>query len=99
MESSEYLETAELNQRASSLELSVQPYSSEAEESVLGAILINPEKYLSVSQIISKDDFYLHKNRWIWRAYGDLINSQQDLDIMTLTNPLANEDKLEAWAD
>lgn len=96
MESNEYMETADHNQRASSLELSVQPYSSEAEEAVLGAILINPEKYLSVAQIISESDFYLHKNRWLWRAYGDVINSNQDLDLMTLSNFLREQDKLEA---
>ena len=96
MESNEYIETADLNQRASSLELSVQPYSSEAEEAVLGAILINPEKYQSVSQIISESDFYLHKNRWLWRAYGDVIKNKQDLDLMTLSNILREQDKLDA---
>ena len=35
------------------------PHNREAEEAVLGAVLINPEKYFDVSEIINEKDFYI----------------------------------------
>ena len=54
-------------------EINQIPHSREAEEAVLGAILINPEKYFDVSQLINARDFYIHRNRWVWEAYGALF--------------------------
>ena len=41
------------------------PHTVEAEEAVLGCVLINPDAYFEVSAFLRPDDFYLHKNRWL----------------------------------
>ena len=48
------------------------PQSREAEEAVLGAVLINPEAYYDVAQFLRADDFYIHRHQWIWEAYTRL---------------------------
>jgi len=43
----------------STAEIQTQPNSREAEEAVLGSVLIYPESYLEVAQILQQDDFYI----------------------------------------
>ncbi|MBQ6343602.1 MAG: replicative DNA helicase [Anaerolineaceae bacterium] len=69
-------------------EINQVPHSREAEEAVLGAILINPEKYFDVSQIINSRDFYIHRNRWVWEAYGALFEKGQAIDVQTVCEEL-----------
>lgn len=69
-------------------EINQIPHSKEAEEAVLGAILINPEKYFDVSQIITDKDFYIHRNRWVWQAYGSLFEKGQSIDVQTVSEEL-----------
>ncbi len=45
------------------------PHSREAEEAVLGAVLINPEVYDEVAAFLQPRDFYIIRLRWIWEAY------------------------------
>src|SRR5512138_2367652 len=49
-----------------------QPHSRQAEEAVLGAILIDSEAYFAVAQVLKPDDFYIVRNRWIWEAFTRL---------------------------
>ena len=42
------------------------PHSREAEEAVVGAVLINPEACCDIAQFLTADDFYIHRNKWIW---------------------------------
>ena len=44
------------------------PFSLEAEQSVLGSILIDPEKIGDVATVVSTDDFYLEEHREIFSA-------------------------------
>ena len=44
------------------------PHSREAEEAVIGSILINPEAYYDVAPFLQADDFYIHRNRWVYEA-------------------------------
>ena len=69
-------------------ELNQVPYSKEAEEAVLGAVLINPEKYFDVSQLITANDFYIHRNRWVWEAYGALFEKGMAIDVQTVSEEL-----------
>jgi len=47
------------------------PYSLEAEQAVLGSILIDPERINDVVGIIKADDFYLEEHRAIFLAMQD----------------------------
>ena len=50
----------------------VVPHSREAEESVIGSILINPEAYYDVAQFLQQDDFYIQRHGWIWDSFTRL---------------------------
>jgi replicative DNA helicase len=64
------------------------PYSREAEEAVLGAILINPDSYYDVAEILQASDFYIHRHRFIWEAITRLQEHHTPVDFLTLTEEL-----------
>jgi replicative DNA helicase len=70
------------------------PHSREAEEAVVGAVLINPEVYYDVAQFLQADDFYIHRNRWIWEAFTRLHEQRVPIDLLTVTDDLDNQGQL-----
>ncbi len=64
------------------------PHSREAEEAVIGAVLINPEAYYDVAQFLQSDDFYIHRNQWIWQAFITLHDRNEAIDFVTVTEEL-----------
>ncbi|MCE1254236.1 MAG: replicative DNA helicase [Anaerolineae bacterium] len=75
-------------------EFQSQPHSREAEESVLGSVLINPESYLDVAQFLKADDFYIVRNRWIWETFTRLSERRIPIDNLTVTNDLDQRGQL-----
>jgi replicative DNA helicase len=71
-------------------ELQVVPHNREAEEAVIGAVLINPEVYYDVAQFLQLGDFYLHRHRWIWEAFTRLHDRRSPLDLLTVADELEN---------
>jgi replicative DNA helicase len=61
------------------------PHSREAEEAVVGAVLINPEVYYDIAQFLAADDFYIHRNKWIWEAFVRLHEGRTPVDLLTLS--------------
>ncbi len=70
------------------------PHSREAEEAVLGAVLIDPESYLELSQILHPDDFYILRNRWIWEAFFELHEQRVPIDYLTVSQELEKAARL-----
>ena len=68
--------------------LNRMPFSLEAEQSVLGAIILNPEKIRDVANVITAEDFYLEQHRAIYEALRDLFLENNTIDIVTLINEL-----------
>ena len=66
----------------------VVPQSREAEEAVLGAVIINPEAYYDIAQFLRGDDFYIHRNRWIWEAFTHLHEQRIPIDFLTVSKEL-----------
>lgn len=64
------------------------PHSREAEEAVIGSVLINPEVYFDVVQFLKADDFYIHRNRWIWEAFNRLHDRRTPIDSLTVVEEL-----------
>jgi len=64
------------------------PHSREAEEAVVGAVLINPEVYYDVAQFLQADDFYIHRHQWIWEAFTRLHEQRTPIDMLTLSDEL-----------
>ncbi len=67
-----------------STDFQAQPHNREAEEAVLGAVLINSEAFYDVSQQIQPDDFYIVRNRWIWEAFIRLHDQRLPIDYLTV---------------
>ena len=70
------------------------PHSREAEEAVVGAVLINPEVYYDVAQFLQADDFYIHRHKWIWEAFTRLHEQRTPVDMLTLSEELDRVDQL-----
>src|SRR4030065_2517524 len=66
----------------------VVPHSREAEEAVLGAVLINPESYFEVSQFLRSDDFYIQRHRWLWESFMRLNERRTPIDFLTVVEEL-----------
>lgn len=68
--------------------LRVLPQNIEAEQSVLGAILIDKDSINEVSDIISPKDFYSDKNSIIYDSMLSLYDQRKPIDVLTLTAEL-----------
>ena len=79
----------------SSSTVQTQPHNRQAEEAVLGSVLINPESYYDVGQILDADNFYIIRNRWIWEVFTYLHENRIPIDILTLTEELDSRSQLE----
>ncbi|MEK7534748.1 MAG: replicative DNA helicase [Patescibacteria group bacterium] len=66
----------------------IPPHNTDAEQSVLGAILIDKDAVSLVSQIISPHDFYNPLNGLIYSAMLLLYEEGKPIDILTLTSQL-----------
>lgn len=67
------------------------PFSLIAEQSLLGAILIDPEAIREVADLISSDDFYIDEHRQIYLAMHELFITDNDIDIVTLIDILVRK--------
>ena len=73
----------------------IPPQSIEAEQAVLGAILIENEVMPFVLEIINEKDFYRETHKVIFNAMMSLYSKNEAIDMVTLTEVLRKEDKLE----
>lgn len=70
------------------------PHNREAEEAVVGAVMINPEVYLDLAQFLQADDFYIHRHRWIWEAFSRLHERRIPVDFLTVIEELESVGQL-----
>jgi replicative DNA helicase len=71
------------------------PQNNEAEQSVIGAILIENEALLKSIEIIHPEDFYRESHRLIFQSMIELFEKNEPADLITLTEHLRNKNKLE----
>lgn len=64
------------------------PFSQEAEEAVLGAILINPDSYLTIASFLTADDFFILRHRYIWDALTRISQRNEKPDFVTVQDEL-----------
>ena len=70
------------------------PHSREAEEAVIGAVLINPEAYYEVAEFLMPGDFYIHRLRWCMEAFKNLHERRMPIDLLTVANVLESRQLL-----
>ena len=72
------------------------PQNIEAEEAVLGAILVSPRSLTKVVELLKPDSFYKPAHRFIYEAMLELFNSNEKIDLITVCDVLNINSKLEA---
>jgi replicative DNA helicase len=72
-----------------------ESYSKEAEQSVLGGLMLNNDAWDDVSEILSETDFYLREHQLIWRAFIALAKKSDPFDPVTLAEFLISHNFLE----
>src|SRR5262245_8714432 len=71
------------------------PHNLEAEQSVLGSLLIDRDAIIKVAALIKADDFYHGSNGVIYQAILDLYNRREPTDFLTLSHALARNERLD----
>lgn len=71
------------------------PQSLEAEQAVLGAIILEGESITRAIEILSPDDFYREAHRKIYTAMLELFDKNEPIDFITLTEHLKDKGELE----
>lgn len=74
----------------------IPPNNIEAEQSVLGAMLLDKEAISAATEFISGDDFYREVHKEIFDAIVDIYNKGEPVDLITLTEKLKTRNTLEA---
>src|SRR4029079_5294845 len=72
------------------------PSNVEAEQAVLGSILLDGEAITRVVSFLRPGDFYLEKHRWIFEAIWDLHEHRDPLDFLSVTSALDAQGHLNA---
>lgn len=65
----------------------LRPHSVEAEEAVIGGLLINPDAVAQL-RFLRHSDFFVESHRWIWEAITALREKKQPIDYLTIVNRL-----------
>ncbi len=71
------------------------PHSLEAEEAVLGSLLIDPDVIFEVSTFLKPESFYSETHRWVYEAIIELYDKRIPLDFITLAEILRAKGQLE----
>ncbi len=67
------------------------PFSLEAEQSVIGSVLIDPECFDDIAEIVKSDDFYLPEHEQIFSVIQDMYAKSKTVDVVTLIDELTKE--------
>ncbi len=70
----------------------ILPHSIEAEQSVVGSMLMGREAIMAASEMLTTDDFYQHQYGVIFDAMVELFNEGKPVDLVTLQDRLKEKD-------
>ena len=83
------------DQEAQVESLKVTPHSLEAEQSVLGGLMLDNAAWDRVAEKVVKDDFYLRQHKEIFSAMAALMVQNNPIDLITVSEALEKDKKLE----
>ncbi|KGD62329.1 MAG: replicative DNA helicase [Alcanivorax sp.] len=75
--------------------LRVPPNSLEAEQAILGGLLLNNSAWDDVAERISTEDFYRKEHRQIFSVIGQLVEEEKPCDLVTVSQALTHLDQLD----
>lgn len=73
----------------------VPPHNLEAEQAVLGALLIDKDAMTRIADVVTPDDFYKETHRMIMEAMMELYERREPIDVLSLTNRLDERGQLD----
>ena len=73
----------------------LQPQAVDAERAVLGALMIDREAFMDISEILKPDSFYEPRHQKIYDAIKQLSFEQIPIDLLTVTEKLAKMSELD----
>ncbi|MCD0229039.1 replicative DNA helicase, partial [Enterobacter hormaechei subsp. steigerwaltii] len=73
--------------------LSLPPHSMEAEQSVLGGLMLENPAWDRIADVVSGEDFYRHEHRLIFRSIATLINESRPADVITVQEDLQRNEE------
>ncbi len=71
------------------------PYNLEAEQSILGCIMIDNELAAEVLSALNEDDFYTESHKYIIAAFKAVYNARQPIDLVTVSDKLEADGKIQ----
>jgi replicative DNA helicase len=71
------------------------PHNVEAEEAVIGSLLVDPEAIVKVSVFLKPEAFYSEKNQWLYSACLSLYDRNEAIDQISVAQELTRQGKLE----
>ncbi|MCS6837569.1 MAG: replicative DNA helicase [Bdellovibrionaceae bacterium] len=78
----------------SSGEVLLPPQNSEAEKSVLGSLMLDPQGWDIIQGNLTENDFYQKSHQTIFRVMADLFRRGKSVDLLTVTDALATKGEL-----
>jgi replicative DNA helicase len=73
---------------ADSLQVRIPPHSPEAEESVLGALLLDKDAIIAIAEFLSPEDFYDDRHKEIFECAVELYEERVPIDVLTISERL-----------
>ena len=73
----------------------IPPQNLDAEQAVLGTVLLQDKSILKIAEILSPEDFYRDAHKTIYRSMLDLFEKREPHDLITVANLLGDRNKLE----
>jgi len=72
------------------------PHDIEAEEAVLGSLLVDSGAIYKITTVMAPEDFYREKNLWVYQACYDLYERNEAIDQVTVAHELSRVGRLDA---
>ena len=72
----------------------IPPHSQDAEESVLGAMLLDKDAVIAVAEFLTPQDFYDERLKWVYQACLDLYQERVPIDVLTVAERLKKRKQL-----
>ena len=84
-----------VNAKKQQNDLNLLPQNIEAEEAILGAILVNPDCITKIVEHLKPESFYKPAHRYVYEAMLELFNNNDRIDIVSVSDVLSYSQKLD----
>lgn len=77
------------------METPVMPHSEEAEQAVLGSVIMDNTKLLTLAKYLKQEDFYNDRNGFIYGLMLEMVEASERIDVSTLVEKLEEKNKID----